>query len=353
MVANSQFTPHSVCDQLLNQLKQTQLHFFLSETPYSVKIDIKKRFVKELNPDLLPFVNSTPKLPSEAPALKQLCAEKDNLEKYIDRLKAEKATFVHTISTLEEKLEKAEAEAYLHCKEKMGLKRPLDKATNESDVLKTVVKNNNIENNKLKHDLDDSKKTLKKKEKETITLESKSFNQHETINRLKGDIKELNKTLKKYEKKAKHQKPVLTDINHNLDKSTKKPTHKLSQRSSFSENSESSSSCSSLITSLTATSPGTYSALQTNLSSNAKSPAKSLQASSAIVSTLPTSMVSHWIPSTTNTYFKSPISFSSMVSHYVKLYPPSTTGLSPEVEEALERMDRQFKNFMKGYFGNK
>ena len=295
-------------------------------------------------------MNSTPKLPSEAQALKQLCEEKENLEKYIGRLKAEKATFVHTISTLEEKLEKAEAEAYLHCKEKMGLKRALDKATNESDVLKTVV-----ENNKLKHDLDDSKKTLKKKEKETITLESKSFNQHETINRLKGDIKELNKTLKKYEKKAKHHdhKPVLKDINHNVEKSTKKPTHKLSQRSSLSENNVSSSSCSYLVTSLTATSPGTYSALQTNLSSNAKSPAKSLQASSARVSTLPTSMVSHWIPSTTNNYFKSPISFSSMVSHYVKLYPPSTTGLSPEVEEALERIDRQFKSFMKGYFGNK
>ena len=46
MVATSHFTPHLVCESLANQIKQSQLNFIISETPYSVKVDVKKRLTK-------------------------------------------------------------------------------------------------------------------------------------------------------------------------------------------------------------------------------------------------------------------------------------------------------------------
>lgn len=67
-------------------------------------------------------------------------------------------------------------------------------------------------------------------------------------------------------------------------------------------------------------------------------------------STSPTSMVTHLtIP--TNNYFQSSGSFTSMVSHFVKPHSPIRTGLSRE--DALDKLDRKFKDFIKEHFGYK
>ena len=67
-------------------------------------------------------------------------------------------------------------------------------------------------------------------------------------------------------------------------------------------------------------------------------------------STSPTSMVTHWtIP--TNNYFQSSGSFTSMVSHFVKPHSPIRTGLSRE--DALDKLDRKCKDFIKEHFGYK
>ena len=64
----------------------------------------------------------------------------------------------------------------------------------------------------------------------------------------------------------------------------------------------------------------------------------------------PTSLVTHWtIP--TNNHFQSSASFTSMVSHFVKPHSTIRTGLS--IEHALDRLDRQFKDFIKEHFGYK
>ena len=46
-----------VCDSLIRKLKATKLNFFLRESPFSLAINVKKKFIKnqawiELNPEV-------------------------------------------------------------------------------------------------------------------------------------------------------------------------------------------------------------------------------------------------------------------------------------------------------------
>ena len=57
MVVHSQFSAQTICENLVTQIKRSNLNFILSETPYSVNISLRKRFLKEINPN-----NSSPPL---------------------------------------------------------------------------------------------------------------------------------------------------------------------------------------------------------------------------------------------------------------------------------------------------
>ena len=43
----SEISPQDVCHQLLYELRMSNLHYALSETPHSVQIVIRKRFLKD------------------------------------------------------------------------------------------------------------------------------------------------------------------------------------------------------------------------------------------------------------------------------------------------------------------
>jgi hypothetical protein len=106
-------SPHDVCDQLLQQLRLSNLNFVVSETPYSAKICLRKRFVKEANGPDVPNLPSKAKLcdPHLENQIQHLESKNSILKTHIIDLEAVKETFKETANLLEEKLSKAEASA--------------------------------------------------------------------------------------------------------------------------------------------------------------------------------------------------------------------------------------------------
>ena len=112
-------SPQDVCQQLLHQLRLSNLNFLISETPYSANICLRKRFVKDpknhtILPDAKPLSNSNEKILENQ--IHALVNENSTLKSQIES--AKKASR-ETINLLEEKLAKAEASTIKSLKTKM------------------------------------------------------------------------------------------------------------------------------------------------------------------------------------------------------------------------------------------
>ena len=124
MVANQQITPHQVCDNLLIQVKNSQLNFHLSETPYSINLSIRKRFLKEAN-SLLDLVTYAFENSDKDNASSN--SENEKLKKVIEEKEVENKAFKETVAILESKVENAEAELVRHFKESKNLRKSYEK----------------------------------------------------------------------------------------------------------------------------------------------------------------------------------------------------------------------------------
>merc|ERR1711872_319876 len=63
MVANhqTQLSPYETCDQILKVVKSSDLHFVLQETPHSVYITIRKKFVNKAVAEKVYEINTNEK----------------------------------------------------------------------------------------------------------------------------------------------------------------------------------------------------------------------------------------------------------------------------------------------------
>ena len=169
-------TSNEIFRQLVQTLYSSNLHFHLSETPFSAQILIRKKF---LNDRVTP--SSTSLLSQTETAQNQVL----ELQKIIENSS-------ETINRLELRLENAESKA---------LKAYDDKKI-EVEALKSSLKNSGLEVRNLKKDLEDERKFVKDKDKIIQKLEQKcenlatsNMNVKTEKNKLKNENKKLLKNI--------------------------------------------------------------------------------------------------------------------------------------------------------------
>ena len=91
-------TAHETCDKLVNAVKSSNLHFVLQETPHSVYITIRKKFVIKINDDII--INND---------FDRLETKFDNLKQDYEKKIASHEETLQLVKILEDKLEKVEA----------------------------------------------------------------------------------------------------------------------------------------------------------------------------------------------------------------------------------------------------
>ena len=98
---------HDVCNHLLYQLKLSNLHFLISETPHSAQIVLRKRFLKEATGPAFPMPSSfSPKQNYQELEHQNrlLNNENDRLSKQIQELQVLSKSSKETAEILEQKI---------------------------------------------------------------------------------------------------------------------------------------------------------------------------------------------------------------------------------------------------------
>ena len=103
MTANfpSKVSAHEACDEVINAIKSSNLHFVLQETPHSVYITIRKKFV---NKDFVKISGDT----DTRTALRYLEIDHNNLKKDYKEKIATHEEALNLVKTLKDKLDKVE-----------------------------------------------------------------------------------------------------------------------------------------------------------------------------------------------------------------------------------------------------
>ena len=172
---------------LVLKLYQSQLHFCLTETPYSAQIVIRKRYLKDQSgPSLLFSSDET----TENDEIDDLNVEIIELKKTVESSKK-------IIETLESKVTNAEAQAL----------KSFDVKKAEILALKSSLKKSEDKIHTLRKDLDNQQKEIKQKGKVICQLEKKCENLNINNQNLKTEITKVKNENKKILKsKAKSDK---------------------------------------------------------------------------------------------------------------------------------------------------
>ena len=174
-------SPQDSCDKILHVIKYSNLNFAIHETPYSVYLTIRKKFIKEapmkvLNPD---------SIEQEFSRLKNAISSlTGDLQEEIDNHTESQ----NLIKILEEKLEHAESEVIKQSKRFQTDKENLEV---EAKQLKANAKSVNEESTKKHLELLEELKATKAKENKVSNLENKQRKLEEKINELNVENKKL------------------------------------------------------------------------------------------------------------------------------------------------------------------
>ena len=189
-------TASETFQQLVQKLYHSHLNFYLTETPYSAQIVIRKRFLKDTNGPS----------PSFSPTSIQT-EEVDRLHNQVLDLQKTAERLNKTIESLESKKAQAEAQAV----------KTHEIKTTEISVLKNSYKKSEDTIKALKKDLDDKQKDVKGKEKIIHELELKCENLITNIKNHKAELTKVKKENKKLLKhKTKTDQQFSSDSNQNI-----------------------------------------------------------------------------------------------------------------------------------------
>ena len=107
-------SPQYVWQELLQMLRDSNLHFLLTETPHSAQIMLRKRFLKDAKSPA-PHLPTNTSIKSEDQELKHqnnlLHLENQNLLQEVRQLRASRKISKENVEILEQKVAKAEAAA--------------------------------------------------------------------------------------------------------------------------------------------------------------------------------------------------------------------------------------------------
>ena len=160
-------SPQESCNELLRTLRDSNLHFIVSESPYSLQICIRKKFLKnapEHKKPVPPFASSS-------------SSAREGLENKVDNLTYENASLVESINNLKDTNE------ILHNKIENAEKKIGDK---KGDI-KKLEDENILQKGKMKS----LEKSLKAKDKKIQNDKEKIDNARDTIAKLEAEIPSL------------------------------------------------------------------------------------------------------------------------------------------------------------------
>ena len=157
-------SPQDVCNGLLQSLRESNLHFIVSESPYSVQICIRKKFLNK----------------TSAPLLTSLTGRKD-LENKIEDLSNERASLIdclenlrNTNKILQDRNQSAENDMFEICKEKKKeVKKFEDETALQNVKIKSLEKSLIAKDKKIKdskNKVENARNTIAKLEAEIATL---------------------------------------------------------------------------------------------------------------------------------------------------------------------------------------
>ena len=207
----------TVCMNILEEIRSSNLNFEISETPYSAYISLRKRFVKEFVP------NSKSSLLSQSVENETL---KKEIAEVLAKLEDSETNYTlaqDTIAILETRVQKAESRSFEIMK---NSKAALDDKNEEIKVLKGVIKKNADETVRLKNENENLSKGSKAQQKEIYNLENKNENQGQTIKNQKESLNILKAEKKKLDRKSNKSKDSDANSNcieNNVEETTAKP----------------------------------------------------------------------------------------------------------------------------------
>ena len=196
-------SPQETCDKILAEIRASNLHFMIQESPYSIYLTLRKKYTKNASK------HSKIQITTLENHLNQ-SDEKLELEEDLKKKDTALTESKEIIKILEEKVEKAECDLY---KEAKSFKNRNDALLNEIKLLKESIKKSRDIESDQKADLMEEKKNLKAKEKEVHNLQKKleiSSSKLQTLNEkyssLKSEKNLSDKNIKILEKKFKNDK---------------------------------------------------------------------------------------------------------------------------------------------------
>ena len=221
------FLAQDCSDQVLKCVKDSNLHFVVKETPFSLYITIRKKFVTENNSN-----NLEPKENDQVQTLEEslisLQTEHDALDQENSDIRTRYEEMKVINGELSEKLSQAKTELCDWMSSYSSVEKANEETLEEIEVLKGANKRFIEDNSRHKTESKSLKKDLKQKEKEVFELETK-------IEKLEGK-----------EKKSREEK--LEQNNNSSDEKTvvilSKPQPTISTLSSLATASDSSTTVS-------------------------------------------------------------------------------------------------------------
>ena len=198
-MAAAYLTPSDSCDKILNEVRASNLHFLVQESPFSIYLTIRKKFTK----------NITQSSRTTEPTDLNIYSELENKKVELDEAR-------DIIKILEDKVQHAEEECI---KEANKFKGKREEMADEIKILKNNIKNSHAEESLHQNSLKEVRKTLKTKEKEIYNLEGRLDNSLETIKKLKENNVSMKKDLQKANKSIEQS-------NYKIEQLSKKPKKK-------------------------------------------------------------------------------------------------------------------------------
>ena len=190
-------TAQQSCENVLLALKSSNLNFLIQESPYSVYITVRKRFIK----------NSPQKIPTSASYETNNALEVENAV-----LKKELEAKNTRCKDVEKEIELLEVDVKKLNKAVANVTQVKNETENELKVISNLHKNVSNELQKTKNELKVLSKNIKSNEKEIYNLTNKNENLQETLGRIKVDNATLKKEKKTFEKKRNKAENKAEDL---------------------------------------------------------------------------------------------------------------------------------------------
>ena len=215
---------HSTCANMLDLIRNSQLDFYLQETPYSAFITIRKKYVKSFQQSQCKYTSIT------SSVLENLENENKKLVVENQEGKAELERSRYEVIILQKRLAKAEKDSIKDLEDR---KNRNDKLFEEINVMKAIKKKDNDSISMLTSDLSKIKAEIKSIQKALHNEEKKSENLKMKLENISASKNELLEEKKKSTSENKNLKKKIKNLEEKQNSTMHLNNNSLSQSSSI------------------------------------------------------------------------------------------------------------------------